>query len=40
LRHNGFGGVDAAELLVEDVTASESVAAPHETSLQPNVCAL
>jgi single-stranded-DNA-specific exonuclease len=40
LRHNGFGGVDAAELLVEDVAASESVAAPHETSLQPNACAL
>jgi single-stranded-DNA-specific exonuclease len=40
LRHNGFGGVDAAELLVEEVGASESAAAPHTTAPSSDVCAL
>lgn len=39
LRHNGFGGVDAAELLVEEVAASDS-AAPHAAAPSPDVCAL
>lgn len=40
LRHNGFGGVDAAELLVEEVAASESSGGPHVAALSPDVCSL
>jgi single-stranded-DNA-specific exonuclease len=40
LRHNGFGGVDAAELLVEEVAVSESAPGPHALAVNSDACSL
>jgi single-stranded-DNA-specific exonuclease len=40
LRHNGFGGVDAAELLVEEVTASESAPGSHAVAVSSDALAV
>jgi single-stranded-DNA-specific exonuclease len=40
LRHNGFGGVDAAELFVEDLALDESAAGAHLAAPRSDVCSL